>query len=139
MPDLVLDSSVALTWAFEDEVSAYAEAILDRLPVIGAFVPAIWPLEIANSLLVAERRGRASLADTAQFIRVLNGLPIILDDETSERALGDTLSLARAQNLSAYDASYLELTMRRGLPLATLDQRLRDVAAAVGVPLYAAS
>jgi predicted nucleic acid-binding protein len=137
MAELILDSSVALTWAFDDEVSHYAETILDRLPAIGAFVPAIWPLEIVNSLLVAERRGRANQADTAQFIRVLDSLPLAVDDETSERAMHDTLSLARAHNLSAYDASYLELAMRRGLPLATLDQRLRNAAAAVGVQVYA--
>jgi predicted nucleic acid-binding protein len=136
-PEFVLDSSVSLVWAFEDEVSAYAEQILDRLPDTAALVPGIWSLEVANALLVAERRGRASLTDVAQFIATLETLTIVVDDETHARALGDALHLARAQSLAAYDAAYLELAMRTGLPLATLDQRLRDAAAAVGVTLYA--
>jgi predicted nucleic acid-binding protein len=137
--EFVLDGSVTLGWAFRDEVSPYAEAVLDRLPFAPAFVPGIWPLEIANALLVAERRGRTTQARTVEIIAALASLPITVDNETSERAMRDTLSLARARHLSAYDAAYLELAMRRGLPLATLDQRLRDAAAAVGVPLYAST
>jgi predicted nucleic acid-binding protein len=137
--DLVLDSSVALAWSFQDEVSPYSEAILDHLALAAAVVPGIWPLEIANALLVAERRGRATQARIAEIIDVLTSLPITVDEETSERAMRDTLSLGRTQNLSAYDAAYLELAMRRGLPLATLDQRLRNAAAAVGVQVYTAT
>jgi predicted nucleic acid-binding protein len=136
--EFVLDGSVALAWGFEDEDSPYAETILDHLPDTQAAAPTIWPLEVANALLVGERRGRVTRADIAQFIELLDSLSITVDEETSERALWEILSLARAQNLSTYDAAYLDLAMRRGLPLATLDQRLRNAATAVGVELYVA-
>jgi predicted nucleic acid-binding protein len=134
--EFVLDASVALSWGFEEEHDPFAEAILDRLPAAQAAAPTILPLEVANALLVGERRGRVTRADIAQFIELFDSLPITLDDETSERALWEILTLAREQNLSTYDAAYLDLAMRRGLPLATLDQRLRGAARAVGVALY---
>ena len=86
---------------------------------------------------IRERRGRISQADSATFIGLLEGLPIRIDDETSDHAMKASLALARAQNLSVYDAAYLELAMRRGLPLATLDERLKTAAAATGVSIYA--
>ncbi|MGI8971892.1 MAG: type II toxin-antitoxin system VapC family toxin [Dehalococcoidia bacterium] len=135
--EFVLDASVALAWGFEDEHDPLAEAILDRLPATQAVAPATLLLEVANALLVGERRGRLTQADVAQFVELLDSLPVTLDDETSERALWEILTLAREQNLSAYEAAYLDLAMRHGLPLATLDQRLRGAAAAVGVALYA--
>ena len=132
----VLDGSVTLAWFFEDEVDVYAESVESALNKATAVVPSLWSLEVANVLLVGERRRRTTEAKVAQFVRLLGALPIAIDDQTSSRALGDTLTLARAHNLSAYDASYLELALRRGLPLATLDGRLRTAAAAVGVSLY---
>ena len=102
-----------------------------------AHVPGLWPLEVANALLVGERRGRTTAADAAHFLAILSAFPITVDDETVARAWADTMHLARAHNLSAYDAAYLELAMRRGLPLATLDDKLKAAAVAVGVPLFA--
>ena len=136
--ELVLDASVAVVWGFEDEADPLAETLLDRMPTVRAYVPALWPLEVANVLLVGERRKRISAADTAQFLALLGTFPIAIDEETTSRAWGDTLGLARAHGLSVYDASYIELAMRRGLPLATLDAKLGAAAAAVGVALYAA-
>jgi predicted nucleic acid-binding protein len=136
MDELVLDSSVALAWAFGDESTPYADALLDRAPLLEILVPAIWPLEVANALLVAERRRRSTEADTQYSIRRLLALSITLDVTSLARAGQETLAIARTHNLSSYDASYLELAMRRGLPLATLDERLRAVAGALGVPLY---
>jgi predicted nucleic acid-binding protein len=133
----VLDGSVTMVWGFEDEDDEYAEAILDRMPELQAYVPALWHLEVANALLVGERRGRTTPADTARFLAILGTFPITVDDETIARAWSDTMHLARAHHLSAYDAAYLELALRRGLPLATLDDRLEAAAAAVGVPLFA--
>jgi len=136
VPDFVLDNSIVMAWSFEDETSAYADAVLDRLTVGGAVVPALWPLEVANALLMGERRKCSTETQTIRWIDILNRLPIVIDDETTIRAWNDTLSLARGQKLSAYDATYLELAMRRGLPLATLDERLKTAARAVGVMIY---
>ncbi len=133
----VLDNSVTMSWCFPDENDSYAQDVLKALPSTAAAVPALWPLEVANILLVGERRGRISQADSATFVGLLEGLPIRIDDETAEHAMKASLNLARAQNLSVYAASYLELALRRGLPIATLDAKLKAAAAAVGIPVYA--
>jgi predicted nucleic acid-binding protein len=133
----VLDGSVTLVWGFEDEADEYAEAILERMVDLEAHVPSLWPLEVANALIVGERRKRCTPADTARFLSILGAFPIVVDDETVAHAWADTMHLARAHNLSSYDASYLEVAIRRGLPLAALDGKLKAAALAVGVPLYA--
>jgi len=132
----VLDTSTALAWCFPDEHATYPQSVLDSLATGQALVPSLWPLEIANAFLMGERRGRSTQANTVNWTTYLASLPIAIDDETNARAWSDTLNLARAQNLSSYDASYLELAKRKGLPLATLDKKLTAAAAAVGVPLY---
>ncbi len=129
----VLDGSVTLVWGFADEDDDYAAAILDRMPDLQAHVPGLWPLEVANALLVGERRGRTTPAQAAHFLALLGTFPIAVDDQTVARAWVETMHLARTHNLSAYDASYLELAMRFGLPLATLDGKLKAAATAVGV------
>ena len=131
----VLDGSVALVSAFSDEDDDYATAILERMPDLHAHVPSLWPLEVANALLVGARRGRTTAADVVGFLSILGGFLVEVDDETLARAWGETMGLARAHNLSAYDASYRELALRLGLPLATLDGRLKTAAEAAGVPL----
>jgi predicted nucleic acid-binding protein len=135
-PTLVLDASVTLAWAFEDEEGAYTEAVLESLKEAAACVPAIWPLEVGNALLVAERRGRLTQAATAQFLALLGQLHIVVEPERPEQVLGGILSLAREQGLSAYDATYLHLAMRRGLPLATTDAKLRQAAVLAGAALF---
>ena len=136
--DFVLDNSVTMSWCFPDEHDSYAQEVLKALPGTAAAVPTLWPLEVANILLVGERCGRINQADTATFVGLLEGLPIQIDDETSEHAMKASLKLARAQNLSVYDATYLELALRRGLRIATLDATLRTAEAAVGIAIYAA-
>ncbi|MEJ7638208.1 MAG: type II toxin-antitoxin system VapC family toxin [Singulisphaera sp.] len=136
--EFILDNSVAMVWGFDDEAEPYAEALLGLMPTARAYVPTLWPLEVANVLLVGERRKRISPADSAKFLSLLGTFPITVDDETTARAWGDTLNVARAQGLSVYDAAYLELAMRRGLPLATLDDRLKAAAIAVGGALHSA-
>lgn len=131
----VLDSSVALTWCFEDEATPYADQVLDRLEYDAALTPAIWPLEIANALRTAEHRGRLKPAHSARFTELLRSLPISVEGVSLGRALGDVLDVARTYELTSYDASYLELAMREGLPLATQDLRLRTAAERAGVPL----
>jgi predicted nucleic acid-binding protein len=135
--EFVLDGSLALAWYFKDEADPYADAVAARFPAARAVVPLIWPLEVANAVLMGERRQRSTEAQAAQWLSFLGSLPIAVDDETSDRAWGEVLSLARAHRLSSYDAAYLELALRRGLPLATLDDKLRAAASALGVPAFA--
>jgi predicted nucleic acid-binding protein len=135
----VLDTSVTVAWCFPDERGAYTQGILKSLtPHFRAIVPVLWPLEVANVLLVGERRKRSTQADTATWLSFLSALPIVVDDETNARAWSDALNLARVQNLSVYDAAYLELAMRRGIPLATVDEKLKAAAKNVGVAIYTA-
>ena len=133
---LVLDGSLALAWYFADEVDPYADVVAQELVTREAVVPSLWRLEIANALVVGERRKRSTQAQAAAFVARLEMLPIVVDDQTDARAWSETIRLARAHTLSAYDAAYLELAMRRGLPLASLDDQLKAAAAAVGVPLF---
>ena len=132
----ILDGSVTMVWGFDDEANTYAEAILDKMPDLQAHVPSLWPLEVANVLIIGERRKRITSADAARFLAILSAFPIAVDDQTVAHAWSDTMHLARAHNLSAYDASYLELAIRLGLPLAALDGKLKTAAQATGVPLF---
>ena len=120
----VIDNSLVMTWCFKDEDSQYSDFILDQLENATAFVPSIWPLEVSNVLLVAERKKRIGEADSTRFIALLTELPIIVDQESPERTIMEIFSLARKHKLSSYDASYLDLAMRKGLPIATLDNSL---------------
>lgn len=131
--EFVLDSSMAVAWSFEDETDEYADRIHGRLSTMRAVVPQLWPLEVANALLVGERRKRSTEADTSKWTAMLAGLPIRVDDQTNAHAWTATLGLARFHNLSAYDAAYLELAIRLSLPLATLDEQLEVAAKAAGV------
>lgn len=132
----VIDNSVVMSWCFKDESNKYADAVLERLCEATAFVPSIWPLEVINVLLVAERKKRLSEADSVRFTTLLSQLPITVEHEHSGRIMTDLLSLSRANNLSSYDASYLNLAMKKGLPIATLDIRLRDAAKTANVPIF---
>jgi predicted nucleic acid-binding protein len=134
----VLDASVVLAWQFEDEPSDYADHVLEYLRNDRALAPSIWQLELANGLARAERRGRLPASRVAQTLRIFTGIPIAIHDVPPALALGRVIDVARAQALSAYDAAYLELAMREGVPLATLDGPLRKAAERVGVPLIEA-
>ena len=135
---LVIDCSVTMAWCFEDESATAAEAALDRLETADAVVPGLWPLEVANVLAVAERSSRLTPSETSAFLALLAELPIRIDEETTPRAFGDVLSLARRRGISAYDAAYLELALRRRCPLCTLDGPLREAAEAEGVEILTA-
>src|SRR5574340_1163505 len=132
----VIDNSIVMSWCFKDEINQYADAVLERLTEANAFVPSIWPLEVVNVLLVTERKKRLSEADAVRFITLLAQLPIIVEHEQPERIMTDLLALARANNLSSYDASYLNLSMRKGIPIATLDTRLIEAAKMANVPIF---
>jgi predicted nucleic acid-binding protein len=131
----VFDASVTMAWCFDDERTAATDALLTRLATSPATVPQIWPLEVANVLALAMRKGRLTPAKRAQFIALLEASPIHVDAATAGGAFGATLALADAHGLTVYDAAYLELATRLALPLATLDADLRGAAARAGVPL----
>jgi predicted nucleic acid-binding protein len=128
-----MDASVTLAWCFEDEATEATDAVLDRLHQDHAVVPPIWPLEVANVMLVAGRRGRLTEAQTSRFLALLSQLPIEIDDSAAE--MPGLIAAGRRHGLSSYDASYLVLAERLGASLATLDQRLADAAGDAGVPL----
>jgi len=134
--EFVLDCSMALAWCSPYENARGPQAVLDSLATAIAVVPSLWHLEVGNAVLVGERKKRCSQADTVSWLGFLASLPIEVDEETALRAWSDVLNLARTHDLSAYDAAYLELALRRGLPLASLDTKLNAAAAAAGVPMY---
>jgi predicted nucleic acid-binding protein len=129
---LVVDASIVGCWCFPDEASPVADAAFDEVGTAGAVVPALWWFEVRNLLLVNERRGRLDAAGTADFLADLKGLPVRTDREPDS---GTTLGLARAHRLTFYDAAYLELALRRDVPLATLDRRLAAAARTAAVRL----
>jgi predicted nucleic acid-binding protein len=129
----VLDCSIALAWFFADEANDYADAVASALPTAVVIVPSLFHLELANTLVVGERHGRSTAAQAAAFLTRLAALPIVVDEQTMKRAWAETIALARAHGLSAYDAAYLELALRESLPLATLDDPLAAAAKAVGI------
>ncbi|WP_411728258.1 type II toxin-antitoxin system VapC family toxin [Methyloglobulus sp.] len=138
MTGFVLDCSIAVAWCFEDEASDICDALLERVRDEGALVPSLWHLELGNVMIQAERRRRINSADVSTRLELIGDLPIVTDDETPQRALHEVLALARAENLTTYDAAYLELAIRRGLPLATNDKRLRNAGANTGVQVIPA-
>jgi predicted nucleic acid-binding protein len=136
MNRFVLDTSVAVSWFFEDESGEYTTDVLESLTEQEAVVPSLWSLEVANVLLVAERRKRCSEAEATRFIELLESLPITTDNDTAHRALNHIYQLAREYSLTSYDAAYLELAMRLGLPLATMDRQLAEAATKAGVAIF---
>ena len=136
MSSFVLDASVTLRWCFENQVTEYSEAIFEMLAAgEEAAVPFVWPLEVANVLVTAERKKALKPARVTTFIEELSAWPIQVDALGLDRVFQQILSTARTYRLSAYDAAYLELATREGLPLATLDNDLRRAASAAGVKI----
>lgn len=131
---LVLDGSVAIAWCFLDERTPSVDALHVRVGQGGAIVPAIWPLEVANVLLLAVRRGRLTPANKVLAVEALLDLAILTETDTDRYVWSDITRLAEKHRLTAYDASYLELALRRRLPLATLDAALTRAATAEGIP-----
>jgi predicted nucleic acid-binding protein len=135
---MVLDSSATLAWIFSEETTAPIRHVFDLVTENGAWVPGLWKLEIANVLEMGVRRHRHDAAFRDATLSDLSLLPITLDSESDHQAWGPTLRLAERHRLTLYDAAYLELAQRRGLPLATLDTALRTAAAAEKVSLLGA-
>jgi predicted nucleic acid-binding protein len=131
--ELVLDCSVAASWCFIDEASPETDGIYERVRDGGAIVPCLWRIELGNVLLQAERRGRITAGTVAARLELMAELPIVTDREMSALAWRATIALARAERLTAYDASYLELAIRLGLPLATKDAALATATRNLGL------
>ena len=130
---LVLDASVALTWCFEDERRAETDALGRRVLDEGANVTGLFHVELANVLLVAERKGRITTAEAEARLDRIALMPLTVDGETQMMAWSATLQLARAERLTVYDATYLELALRLGADLATLDHDLAAAACRRGL------
>jgi predicted nucleic acid-binding protein len=137
--DIVIDSSVVLAWCFRDERTEATGRLLERARTEAIAVPILWHLEIANVLALAERRRRITMAESAELIALLETLEVVVDEETWSRAFTRILDVAREERLTAYDAAYLELAMRLGIPLASKDQELCDAAERVGVTVLRAA
>lgn len=134
MNQLVIDASVTLSWLLPDEDDE--KALSSRNDLLSAeliWAPGHWRLEVANALWMAERRKRLDAAGLAQAVALVSQIPTVIDTETSVHATAETLSLARQHEISVYDAAYLELAMRRGAALSSLDGALRKIAERVGV------
>lgn len=132
----VIDNSIVMTWCFNDESSKYSDIILDSLENYEALAPAIWPLEVGNVVLVAERRKCLTESDGIRFLNLINELPITVQQETPDRMLKEIFALARECNISSYDASYLDLAMRNGVPIATQDSGLKKAAKRCDITLF---
>lgn len=133
MSSVVIDASTALAWGFPDESSDYADAVLVVLEGKTIYVPSVWSLEITTAVLAGERKKRLGQAEILRFTKLLQGLSVLEDVQPVGDYLGNVLPLARQYNLSAYDAAYLELAIRHGAPLATLDDKLENAAKRAGV------
>ena len=139
MTDFVLDNSVAMRWLLASEKVSdqkYAEQVLESMRHVDALTPNLWHLEAVRVLLGAEKRGEVSLGEIERFISQLEHLPIHVDTLTAHQAFSRTLSLSRAYKISSYNASYLELAMREGLSLSTLDKKLIKAAKKADVEIY---
>jgi predicted nucleic acid-binding protein len=137
--NFVLDNSVTMRWFFGDgkpQELAYAGKVLDAMKQGRALVPVTWGLEVANVIAKAEAKSLVTEARSGAFLEMLDGIDIEVDAATFAHVLSDTLQLARRYKLSAYDASYLELALRLGKPLATLDEDLQKAAKKAGVKKF---
>ena len=134
MADLVVDASIASAWCFPDEQTEYTNKVLEAVSdSLSAFAPSLWAYEVRNSILMGLRRSRISEADATAFLDSLADLHIHLVQPVSYDAV---FRLAQISGLTVYDAAYLDLAMREGSRLASLDDALRKAAAKVGVVLF---
>ncbi len=132
----VLDASLALAWAFNEEETESTRAALAQVLEHVVMAPTVWPLEVANAVVVATRHGRFADGDAPELIELIEGLDVEVDGRAHLAAFDEILRLAGEHGLSSYDAAYLELALRLDAPLATLDPGLARAARAAGVELF---
>lgn len=133
----MLDASVAMSWCFDDEITAIGRDLLAQASRSGVAVPTLWLTEITNVLMINERRGRLTPQRSNDFLEVIGQLNVTVDPAKAETMFGNVVNIARREKITSYDASYLELALRLHLPLASLDAKLCDAAARRGVTLLA--
>jgi predicted nucleic acid-binding protein len=131
----VVDASVTMAWCFDDDATGYSVSVLKRLDIEDAITPSIWPLEVVNTLIVAERSKQFDHQRSAAFIRLLETLPVSVIDDQAADIFHSVATLAREQVISSYDASYVRLALREGAPLATIDGSMRGACQRLGVTL----
>ena len=134
-PTLILDCSIVMAWCFDDESTPGTNQIQDRMANEAAVVPGLWYLEITNVLAMAEKRKRITPQGSQQFLQLLSILDIQVDDDAPRRAFNHLLPLCRTHGLTSYDAAYLDLSIRRQIPLASLYDALRKAATTLGLPV----
>ena len=134
-PSFVVDASSAMSWCFLDEATPATRKLLTDISEKSVLVPAWWYVEIANVLVQAERKGRIDADQVAEFIALIEALDVEVDNESPQRAFSHLLPLCRTHRLTSYDAIYLDLALRRKLPLASLDEPLRKAAKKLGIKL----
>ncbi len=135
----VIDNSVVMSWCFYDEADEYSDFVLDKLIEKEAIVPYIWPFEVANVLLVAERRDRIQFGESLEFLEYILQLPIFMEQKEKKELIKGIYLIGREYKLSSYDASYLELAWRRKCPLASFDKNLIAAAKKMKVPILESS
>lgn len=132
--DFVLDCSMTMAWLFEDESTKKSEQLLTRISEgESAWVPALWHWEVSNILLVAQRKKRITRSQAVGFIEMLKVLPIYIENKAMQQALETTFELAHENQLSSYDAAYLEIALRKQLPIASLDKQVIRTAKELGI------
>ena len=134
MTCFVVDCSITMAWHFEDEKNSYADKVLGILGISEALAPAVWTLEVSNVLLVGEKRGRTTSAKSRRFVALIRSLPIRVVGHSPAQVFDEVLGLARDQNLTSYDAAYLDLARRLEMPIASIDRRIAGAATRLGVP-----
>jgi predicted nucleic acid-binding protein len=132
---LVIDASMLVAWFLDGKSDLRVETVFDAVTRVETLAPSLFYYEIRNALLVSERRNRITEAMSAAFLRDLGLLPIRLEPAGDDTSL---MTLARKRKLTVYDAAYLELAKREGLPIATLDRALEKAAVAEGIALFGA-
>ena len=139
MSGFVLDASVTMRWILETDRTrdqAYAWQVLDQLEESEAVVPSLWYLEVSNVLLSAEKGRLIQQIESERFIEQLEALRIRGDTRTSSQTFSRTIAIARSCNITSYDAAYLELSVRTGLPISSLDRNLRRAASRFDIPVF---
>jgi predicted nucleic acid-binding protein len=136
VPDLVVDASIALAWGTPDESSSYAIAALAAVEQSIMYVPDLWAYEVANGLVIASRRQRITQADVQTFTAALSRLRLRVSRPETLTTIRDGTASAIKFGLTAYDGGYVDLALQEGVPLATLDDRMREAAAAAGVIVF---
>ena len=132
-PSIIIDGSITMAWCFADEATVETARVQDLLIAEAALVPSHWFLEVINVLAMAEKRKRIAAADATSFLHLLAALDIRTDHDTSTRAFDNLLPLYRSHGLTSYAAAYLDLAIQRRLPLASLDDDLRQAAIRLGI------